>query len=117
MGPTHWPPISTTLPLAEIDVERSAADPVARLEHDHAPGHDVQRGLQPGEAGTDDDDVDATSAWDRGTSGGSGLGVRRCCRGGAGGQEPASCRGAHVRRTRAAKASASAAEEKASSIL
>ena len=34
VGPTHWPPISTISPVADVAVEGPAADPVAGLEHD-----------------------------------------------------------------------------------
>ena len=64
VGPTHWPPTSTTLPPAELVVEDAAADAVARLEDDARAAECLQleRGRQPREAGADDRDIRAARA-------------------------------------------------------
>ena len=58
-GPSHCPPTSTMCCRVDRVVERPAADPVARLDHDdvHAVRVQVAGGGDPGEPGTDDDDV------------------------------------------------------------
>jgi hypothetical protein len=80
------------LALADLGVQRPAADAVARLEHDRRPALalDLPCGGEPREAGADDRDVGAAdlAVPGRGRLAREASEQRACRRGGPGSQQP-----------------------------